>query len=283
MQLDDPRTRFAALAASPPDAIPLDEAAFLIAAEEYPDLDVAALGASLDELAARAIARARDGGEEARLAGLVDLLARELGFRGNAEDYYDPRNSFLNDVLERRVGIPISLGVIYMEVARRMGVALVGVSFPGHFLVRYPGPGRPLTLDVFAGATEVSDAVLRDRLRRLAAHPVENEEAARALSGLLRGASPRQILIRMLTNLKVIFLHRRDHLRALRAVERILLLAPDDTEELRARATLYHHLDAFRAALGDYRRYLELAPDAEDAPAIRSLVVDLELRAGALH
>jgi regulator of sirC expression with transglutaminase-like and TPR domain len=124
----DPTARFAEAVAEPEAAIPLDRVAFLIAAHAHPDLDLDAELTRLDELADRA--------GEPTLDGLRRLLFRDLGFAGNADDYYDPRNSFLDDVLDRRLGIPISLAVVMLEVGRRLGVPLSGVSMPGHFLVR---------------------------------------------------------------------------------------------------------------------------------------------------
>lgn len=124
----DPTARFAQLAAGPDATLPLDEAGLLIAAHAHPGLDVAAQVARFDELAAAL--------PEPTLDGLRRLLFRDLGFTGNAADYYDPRNSYLDDVLDRRTGIPISLAVVMLEVGRRAGVPLVGVSMPGHFLVR---------------------------------------------------------------------------------------------------------------------------------------------------
>jgi len=153
------RLVFARLVSRPEPAIDLAEAAFLIAKEEYPDLDIAQYLSHLDAMAADV--RSRPGGVEDPLrlfTGLGDYLFREQGFRGNTEDYYDPRNSFLNEVLDRRTGIPITLSAVYMEVGRRLGLRLHGVGMPGHFLVKYVGPNEEIIVDPFHGGAIVSPA-----------------------------------------------------------------------------------------------------------------------------
>jgi regulator of sirC expression with transglutaminase-like and TPR domain len=278
----DVRTRFTALASGPEDRIDLAEASLLIAAEHCPNLEVAVVQRELDALAARLRQRAAGRRGRALLAVLIETLSRDMRFRGNTDDYYDPRNSFLNEVMERRVGIPITLSVLYLEVARRIDLPLLGLNFPGHFLVRYPGPERPVVLDVFAGAVEVSEEALRDRIRR--SYPgIEDTDVDGLLARLLEGASRKDILVRMLTNLKVVFLQRQELPPAIAAIDRILLLSPEAASELRDRAGLYHRLECFTPALADYRRYLELRPEAPDAGTIRTIVVDLERLVAHVH
>lgn len=277
------RTRITELASWAPDTIPLDEGALAIAALYRPDVDETSSRATLDELAERVRQRTEGAKDHDRLAALIQVLARDAGYAGNTANYYDPRNSFLNEVLLRRVGIPITLGVVYMEVARRAGIRLVGVSFPGHFLVRYPGPERPVILDCFAGASEVGEAELRARLRTPKRTAPNDAAAGRFLHQLLDGATSRDILVRMLGNLKAVYLDAHDLSRALAAVDAIVALAPDATTELRDRGALYHRLECFGAALKDYRRYTTLAPSARDVPAIRRAIIDLERRVARLH
>jgi regulator of sirC expression with transglutaminase-like and TPR domain len=278
---EDSRARFAVLAEDA--SVQLDEAALLVAGEYCP-VDLAAVRDQLDDLAGRALARLPASADDhQRLDALVETLANDAGFRGNAREYHDPRNSYLNEVLSRRCGIPITLSVVYMEVARRIGLRLVGVSFPGHFLVRYPGPAEPRIVDAFSAGAKVTEATLLQRLCRGARGGLDRAEARRMLSRLLGGASVREIVVRMLGNLKAIFLERQDHNRALVAVDRILLLAPDEPSELWARAVLHHRLEAHRAALADYRRYLEIMPEDPDARAIREIIVDLTRRVEYLH
>jgi regulator of sirC expression with transglutaminase-like and TPR domain len=281
---EDSRARFAVLASGEDASVELDEAALLVAAEYCPAVDLAAVRGQLDDLAQRALARLPTAADDhARLDALVETLASDAGFRGNTREYRDPRNSFLNEVLTRRRGIPITLSVVYIEVARRIGLRLVGVSFPGHFLVRYPGPATPLILDAFSAGQKVSEATLVQRLCRGAHGGLDRAEARHMLSQLLDGASVRQIVVRMLGNLKAIYLEQQDHERALVAVDRILLLAPDEPSEVWARAVLHHRLEAYRAALADYRRYLDLMPEDPDGRAIREIIVDLTRRVEQLH
>jgi regulator of sirC expression with transglutaminase-like and TPR domain len=269
------RSRFAALATGPDDRIDLDEAALLIAAEEYEGLDVAGYLARLDELADRVRRRAAASDHE-RIAALNEVLFREARLAGNTRSYYDPRNSFLNQVLDRRRGIPISLGVVYMEVGRRLELPIAGVNLPGHFVVRYPGPEAPAVLDPFFAGAVVPDETLRERIRRAHGGTFDEEGLERLLDVLLAGAAKKDILVRMLANLKWIYLQREDAERALAAMDRILLLAPDAAEELRDRGALYRELECFSAALADFQRYLVLAPDGEHAPTVRAAVADLQ-------
>src|SRR4051794_30579999 len=182
--------RFAELVQGDEDAIPLDEAALLIAAHAYPDLDVAAERGRLDALAARCP------GDE--LDVLLEYLFGELGFTGNRHEYYDPRNSFLNEVVDRRLGIPITLAVVTMEVGRRIGVPLLGVGMPGHFLVRY----GPVVIDPFTGGRRLSEDDCRNLLA--ATGGVELDQS------FLAPVGTRAILARMLANLKQVYLQAGD-------------------------------------------------------------------------
>jgi regulator of sirC expression with transglutaminase-like and TPR domain len=276
---EDTRSRFAALASPGSTTMELDEAAWLVAAAYSSTAELGTMQRHLDRLADRVRERVPGGGSDHdRLGALIEILAHEAGFQGNADDYYDPRNSFLDEVLARRVGIPITLSVLYMEVARRAHLPLVGIGFPGHFLVRYPGPEAPVILDPFSRGSVVSEAALLERLSRVpTGRPGSPERAAaqRLLATLLAGCDVRAIVARMLANLKAIFLERRDYASALLAVDRLLMLAPDEPQELRMRAALHHRLEAHRAALADYRRYLTLVPDTEDASEIRGIIATL--------
>ena len=271
------RERFAEIAALPDAAIDVVEAALQVAAEEYPALDVEACLARFDALAAEAAPRLRASPERAlQIAELVRFFA-ERGFRGNAEDYYDPRNSFLNEVIERRRGIPITLSLVYLAVGRRLGLPLQGVSFPGHFLLRCDVPDGLVVVDAF-------ERVVLDReacQRRLdAALPVP----ALLDPGLhLRPAGPREILARLLGNLKRIWADRGDLERTLGCCDRILLLLPDEPGELRDRATVYEALACHAAAAADLDRVLELLPGHPEAARLRARRDALRARRGPLH
>ena len=271
------RARFAELAALPDERIDLAEAALWIAAEEYPGLDVPRELTRLAELAARARARLeRFEGAPARVAELSRFLYGDEGFAGNRTDYYDPRNSFLNEVLERKLGIPITLAIVYTSVAARIGLAARGVGFPSHFLVRIDEPAEIL-LDPFNGAI-VSRDECAEWLRAAA-----GEERLELDPQLLEPTPAKQILARVLRNLKQIWLAREEWQRALDCAERILLLAPDTPVELRDRGLLYARLECFAAAEADLRRFLVLAPDDPTADAVRAQVEELSRTAPRLH
>ena len=260
----------------------LFRAAFAIAMHEHPAADLERAEAAISSLANAVNGRVQSKNPQARLAHLHDVMFDVSGFRGNTDDYYDPRNSFLNDVLERRVGIPISLSVVYLEVARRIDLPLLGINFPGHFLIRYPGPELPVVLDVFAGAAEVPETALRDRVQQ--AYPdIDDAGAQEFVTRLLRGTARKDILARMLTNLKMIFLRRQELESAIAAIDRILVLRPEAAEELRDRGAVYHQLECFGAALVDYTRYLALRPTAADASDVGAAVVELERLAAHVH
>lgn len=262
------RARFAALLAR--DPVPLDEAALAIAEEEYPDLDREDVLVRLDRLGERVRKRARAGSRAATLlAAIRTELVEEEGFRGNDEDYYDPRNSFLNDVLERRLGIPISLCVLWMEVARRAGLELRGVGYPGHFLAKYGAPGGPeIFVDAHNGGEmlSVDECVARYRAR------TGGRELDRRY---LEAVTTRQILARMLSNLKSIYLDRKDDVRAWSVLDRILLLVPGQFEALRDRGLAAARLGGTAAAARDLEAYLSRAPRASDAAEIRGVLASL--------
>jgi regulator of sirC expression with transglutaminase-like and TPR domain len=272
------RGAFARLVSRPELAIDLAEAALFIAKEEYPDLEVARYLSRLDAMAAELRDRVGNGPDAHRLiASLGDYLFKEQGFRGNANDYYDPRNSFLNDVLDRRMGIPITLSAVYMEVGRRLGVRLHGVGMPGHFRVKYVGPGEEIMLDPFNGGPIVSPADCQRILDRISGGKLAFEP--RFLSTL----GTRQILARMLTNLKVIYFNSQAYAKALGVVERLLILEPGAATEVRDRGLLCCQLKRYPEAMTDLERYLKLAPAAEDAEVIRDHLRSIRQREASMN
>lgn len=258
------RARFAALIAR--DPVPLDEAVLAIAEEEYPGLEPEAYLTRLDDLGAR-VARRVPGGPRAAstLRALREVLHEEEGFRGNDDDYYDPRNSFLNEVLDRRVGIPISLSVVYMEVARRAGLPLAGVGYPGHFLAKYTSPsGAEVFVDAFRGGEMYSADECAARHRARTGQELE--------AGALAAVSPRQILARTLQNLRRIYQDRKDDVRRFWILDRLLLLSPGHAEALKERGLAAMRLGGPGAAARDLEAYLRVAPAAADADEIRGLL-----------
>ena len=265
----------------PDDHIDLAEAALLVAAEEYPELDVSAYLGHLDGLADNLRRRlAPDLPVQQQIEALNRYLFEELGFRPNPADYYDPRNSFLNDVLDRRLGIPLTLSIVYIEVGRRLGLPLSGVSFPGHFLVRCAVSGGMVIIDPYSGGISLSLEELRERLKLLKGDDVPPEEQ---VAGMLGPAAKSDVLVRMLRNLKAIYASRSDLERALSCSQRIILIAPDNVDELRERAGLYLQLECFQAAIADFERYLELAPDVTEAQEVREQLVELRRNAPRLN
>lgn len=258
------RARLREIAAQPEAAIDLGEAAFVLAWEEYPELAVAGQIARLDQMAEHVRERGPFPDPADAAQALGQYLFDELGFTGNTDDYYDPRNSFLNDVLDRRVGIPISLSVVYLELARRLGLAAEGVGMPGHFLVRVSAPGW--LIDPFNRGERLTEQDCRERLATTYGARLEFS------SELLASVGPRAILARMLANLKQIYLGRRDYPRTLAAIDRILLLAPDAWNELRDRGVIQAQQGNLRAAIADLESYLGKTPDAADAGEIRQVV-----------
>jgi len=273
-------TAFESIVNSSEQDLNLAEGALLIAQDEYPHLDPAPYLARLDAIAEEVRARLAGESDPPHVVRVMNqYLFLEEEFNGNLADYSDPRNSYLNEVLERRLGIPISLSVLYLEVAWRLGLPFEGVSFPGHFLVRCAHGGGYIVIDPFFKGISLGAEDLRDRARRLTGE----EMTESVLSSWLASVSKRSILLRMLRNLKAIFLGKGAYDRALAVIERMVLLAPDAAGEIRDRGHAYRALECFRPALADYVRYLELAPDAEDATEIRLAVMELEKAAAKIN
>ena len=265
-----------------PDAeVDLLEAALLIAAEEYPTLSIMEYRTRVDQWANSLDQQIPpDGSLSQRINSLNSYFFGELGFSGNLEDYYDPRNSYLNEVIDRRLGIPISLSVLYMTLGHRIGLPLQGISFPGHFLVKIPIGDAVIVLDPFNGGISLDERDLMDLLKQIFHTEMESVDSLRPL---LTQASNKDILIRMLRNLKSI--HQQNHSpeKALSAVNLILTINPTLDEEYRDRGLLLQGLDCPHTALHDLRRYLRQRPDATDAEEIRRTVLSLQEKNPQLH
>jgi regulator of sirC expression with transglutaminase-like and TPR domain len=268
---------FREYARSSDDRLDLLTGALLIARDAYPGLDLSAQRAKLDALAEPLRGRGLAGlphTVQARL--LSDYLYVLRGFHGARADYYDPRNSFLSDVLDRKTGIPITLAVVYIEVARRLGVDALGVGFPGHFLVRLgarslaPGAlaNEPVIIDPFDQGKLLDSSALEDLLRR-------SNVRAPLTGDMLEPARTRHVVARMLMNLRGIYSSRGDTARLLLVLDRLIDLLPDLTTELIERAMLYERLGAPDAALADYQRYLDVDPSGEGAQKARQAIARL--------
>ena len=285
-----PLAAFSELLARPDPEIDLARACLLIAEDAYPALDVEGYLGEIERFAGRLRARLpADPGIEDRILALNEFLFADLGFKGNAKRYYDPRNSYLNEVIDRRQGIPITLAVLYSELGRRIGLALEGVSFPGHFLVRLPLRGGMLVLDPFSGGIPLDEDELRARLKRvippeaLATPAGKVPLAELPLEQFLAPATKRQVLARLLRNLKGIYREADRPDQLLAVLHRMLVVAPEAAAEWRDRGFAYERLECWRAALQDFAEYLRRDPEAPDMPEIRARISELSQRSARLN
>ena len=253
------------------DRIDLLRAALTIARTEYPDLDIRNYVTRVEALASKVRNQfAADASVMDMVRTLNHVLFREIGFRGNREDYYDPRNSFLNDVIERRLGIPITLSVLCLEVARRVGLPLVGVGMPGHFLLKvYDVEGRQMLIDPFNSGSMLNAADCEERMKEVYAGEV------RFKPEYLLPVSKRQILTRMLNNLRHIYMSKRQFKKALVIVELVLAIYPRSPEDVKQRATLRFSVGQLAGALADLEQYLNMSPEASDADEIRQTALGI--------
>jgi regulator of sirC expression with transglutaminase-like and TPR domain len=261
---------FRQYAAQPDDRLELLTGALLIARDAYPSLDFDAQEQKLDDLAAPLRRRNVDelpAALQARAIG--DHLFIRNGFRGNSSDYYDARNSFLNDVIERKTGIPITLAVLFVEVARRAGVRARGVGFPGHFLARVDDDQGSVIVDPFAGGATLSRRDLNELLKRVAGKMKFHED-------MLAPTPNRHIVARMLMNLRGVYAARGDYPRLLLTLDRLIDLMPDVTDELRDHGYLCAKLGAPGAAIEHLQRYLGVLPNAGDVVEVRKFLARLE-------
>lgn len=255
------------------ESIPLFEAALAIAQDVDPHLDLAATQAEVDQLAARLQRRlAPDASSVQKLRMLNHFFYRELGFAGNVNDYYDPDNSYLHRVLSTRRGIPISLAVLYMELAQQIGLDVKGISFPGHFLMKLSIQSGDIVLDPFNGVS-LSREELEERLEPY--FEQHSYPGAIPLSYYLHAAHPREILVRMLRNLKTLFVEHMRWQRVLGVQQRLLILLPNEITERRDRGLAYANLECPQAALADIEAYLEERPYAPDADVLRGKLPEL--------
>lgn len=260
---------FEELIAGEDTAIDVAKAALLIATIEYPSLDVEHSLATLDALAyrVRVILSLSETDiylpETIAPLTVIDAINKVLfeqeGFRGNESDYYNPDNSFLNRVLEQRVGIPISLSLLYMEIGKRVGLLIEGIGLPFHFVVRCTLPTEILYIDPFEGGLLLSEQDCRERIRRFS-----HGKMTRLPRHLFEPIKPKQLLVRMLGNLKDIYLHKEDYKKSLLVANYILLLIPDAAREVRDRGIIHLQLKHYAKALHDLKVYLKLEPQASD-------------------
>lgn len=252
------------------EAVPVEEIAFSIARERYPDFDFKPYRERLDEFGHRASMRVgRVVGARSIAEGLAHYLFAEEGFRGNSGDYYNPSNSYLNDVMDTRHGIPITLSILYIAVARRLGHHMKGVSFPGHFLVRFDHEGETYFVDAYHRGKILNEENCRNRLQEMYGDRIPFRPE------FLEPAPHREILLRMLTNLKLIALRQTDYPAAYQVLSNILLFKPEGGVELKERGLVSFQLECFGQALTDLEGYLRESPDDPDRSKLEFYIADL--------
>ena len=261
----------------PDGDISLARAALALARLEYPDLDAPRYLARLDAMAAAVTADSRGRDEVGRVHRLREHLFSELRFRGNREQYFDPRNSFLNDVLDRRLGIPITLCVVLIEVGRRLGLSIDGIGLPGHFIAGVRVGDDTLYLDAFHGGRVLTEEACADVVARAVGQriPIEADH--------LRPVTPRQLLGRMLNNLKGIYWRDKAWARVVEVEDRLLLLDPAAAAERRDRGSALVAGGDYGRGLADWERYLAEQPDAPDRDEVRGRLRKLRLKLSELN
>lgn len=274
----DPYRDFRQAVDRPEEKIELSRAALTIALTDYPALDIPDYLARIDLLANEVTGRLGPEADIYRsIAALNYVLFRQYGFHGNRDDYFNPKNSFLNEVIERKTGIPITLSVLYMEVAQRVGLRLDGVGFPGHFLVKCVGDGEEIVIDPFNSGEIRSREDIDKMLFDLYGGKVVFH------SDFLASSTKKDILKRMLANLKAIYTNGNDLVRSLSALDRLVILDPTSALDIRDRGTVYLRLECYAQAREDFETYLRLRPDAEDAMLVREQLVGLAKEATRIH
>ena len=253
MKVFDPIQDFARLMQRAEEEFNLDEAALLIARTEYPELDVTDQLARLDALAFRLHCDLSRPAVEI-IASMNKLLFEKEQFRGNEEEYDDPRNSYLNDVLDRKLGIPISLSIIYIEVARRRGLPVMGMSFPGHFLVKYRTDHNEILIDPYRRGRILTRRDCQELLK------AQFGDEAELKPEYFAAPTKKQILARMLNNLKGSYVRRHDFTRVLTLIQLALGVEPESSQQLHDRGMIYFLMRRFGEAQADFKTYLNLTP-----------------------
>jgi regulator of sirC expression with transglutaminase-like and TPR domain len=258
------------------DSIPLFESALTLGQDFYPEMDFAEQEVELDLLAARLKQRLpSDVSQIQKLRMLNHFFFQEMAFAGNINNYYDPDNSYIHRVIATRRGIPISLAVVYIELAQQVGLDMKGVSFPGHFLMKLSVQSGEIVLDPMNGSS-LSREELEERLEPYLERQHEQEFGDELpLAAYLRAAHPREILARMLRNLKAIFMENQRWQQVLDVQERLVILLPEEITERRDRGLARANLGLAQAALEDLEAYLALRPHADDAQSLREMLPDL--------
>jgi regulator of sirC expression with transglutaminase-like and TPR domain len=271
------RQRFYQEISQPHDQIDLARASLYLAQEEYPELDVEEYLNALNTMAAEISDRLPPERYPLRIISTINrYLYQDLKFAGNTQDYYDPRNSYLNQVIDRRTGIPITLSLLYLEIAKRLDFPMVGVGMPGHFLIRPVVAEMQVYVDPFHLGEVMFEQDCQDRLTQIYGEAIQFQPE------FLEAVNPHRFLLRILSNLKAIYLNHRDIERCLAVTERMLLLFPNMLSEVRDRGLLYYELGRWGEARSDLEAYLTKVPQANDARIIRELLERIRQEGGGL-
>ena len=259
----------------------LARASLLVGQHAQPGLDVERYMAGLEEDIVTLRLRMPKDASRSWVIGLLNrFLFEERGYRGNQENYYDPRNSLLHSVIDRRLGIPITLSILYLELGWGLGLPLQGVAFPGHFLVKCPMERGMVILDPFHGGVSLSEAGLRDRLQQQGL----DLQARPDVQDWLQLADRRAILSRLLRNLKRIYMDGANLADAIQVLSLLLVVEPGAARELRDRGNLYRRMECWGAAVADLEAALATGGlEAEDAEDTRQSLVELRARPRLLH
>ena len=263
--------QFETIVRQPDDKINLAEAALVIAADEYPDLDTARYLSVLNTMADQLRPRFDVSAPTIDQVSLLnDHVFGTLNFRGNRDVYYDPRNSYLNDVLDRRLGIPITLSVVYMEIGRRLGCPIFGVAMPGHFVVKWRTEDTLIFIDPFNEGQIIGQFAMPMTMN------TNEQRAMMARLRWLESAGTKQILARMLANLHSIFIKTESYKRALPILEKILILQPNATEILREVGILAYRLKHYRRASDYLQEYIQREKNPDEASKMQAVLSQVE-------
>ncbi len=265
MEAEQVWNRFDRMVGVPDEDIDLARAALLIAATEYPSLSIERELFRIDEIAEGIAPRMDDDAPLYQLNTLSEYLFDELKFAGNHTNYHDPRNSFLNDVIERRVGIPITLSLLYVEVGKRLGVPLLGIGMPGHFIVRHRDESD-VFVDPFHGGILLSEDECAERVKQATQGALTWDRS------YLQPVRSREFIARMLRNLKVVYLQRRNYERVLATIDRVIALLPQDAVEFRDRGVVNYRLGNYTDALEDLHVYITSGEAVSDEVTVQRLM-----------
>jgi len=270
--IDAGRQNLKQILQQPDEEIDLAEAALMVARLEYPDLDIPTCLDEIQQLADEISHRLPENPNAGHILNQLNLvLFVEKGFAGNSDNYYDPRNSFLNDVVETRKGIPISLSILYMEIGDRLGLPLSGVAFPGHFLVKLELDDGAIVLDPYFGGISLTEEDLDERL-----HEFYGDNAKKLpYEGLLATSSKKDIILRVMRNLRNLYMESEQWEKALVMADQMVGLDSDSSDAIKARAVIYDNLECFGPALEDYKSYIGMARPDREYQFIRYRMIEL--------